>query len=272
MLRLRTPCLATLTLGLLLAPSALSGAAMPVPVAPPAGSQPSTRLAATPESLSRSLIALNDSDPAIREAARRALLGLRVDDLFSLLEAVRLLSVEARTSSVLALTLRDAIVHIHLRDAKARLLAERRAEIGLGDAFLGVSLGGDPWNRNDNGRSGVPIRATMPGYVAYEVFEEGDVLIGVRTSDGLERLVGFADLRVAFERLAPGDLVEFLVVRGGRVLQIPVVVDERLASLPGIDGQWTRLETKARIDAEAFWQERLAPLLSRSEGPTANAN
>ena len=141
----------------------------------------------------------------------------------------------------------------------------------MGDAFLGVSLGGDPWNRTDNGRSGVAIRATEPGFVAYEVFEEGDLLVGVRGRDGLDRLVNYADLRSAFQRLAPGDSVEFLVMRGGRVLRIPVVLDERMATIPGIDEQWNRVEATARRQADAFWHEHLAPLLSRDDRTTAQA-
>jgi hypothetical protein len=197
---------------------------------------------------------------------------MRVDDLPQLLEAIRLLPEGAAASPSLALTLRDALVHIHLRQAKNRLLAERRSEIGMGDAFLGVSLGGDPWNRNDNGLSGVSIRATMPGFVAYESFEEGDRLIGMRTGEGLERLVNYGDLRNAFYRLAPGDHVEFLVMRGGRILRIPVVIDERLAALPGVDEQWSRMEATAKREAEAFWEEHLSPLLSRKARTTAQAD
>jgi len=268
MLLLRRPCLAPLILGLLVAPAAtLSAGASRTQEG---HSQPATRPAATAELLSERLISLNDSDPAIREAARRELLALRLEDLPTLLEAVRLLPEGFRSSSLLALTLRDAVVHIHLRDAKARLLASRRAEIGIGRAYLGVTLGGDLWKGEYSGRSGAPIRATAPGFVAYEVFEEGDLLIGVRTEDGLERLTTVNDLHAVFQRLAPGDHVEFLVVRGGRILRIPVTVDERLADLPGLDEEWDESEATALREADAFWQERFVPILSQRGGPTAN--
>lgn len=221
----------------------------------------STSPVATPENLVGQLVSLNDPDPAVRDAARRHILSLHLDDLPRLVRAVEALPEAAAKSAATRLVLRDAVEHIYIRDAKLRLL-ELRESGGRGGPFLGIL-------RSYGELNGVMVRRVWPGFIAYETLEDGDVLVGLRTEAGVARIRDFEDLTSAFYGLSPGDAVELVVVRSGRVLQIPLLLDERVEDT---DPEWARARPGARVEAEAFWTEQLAPLLQDRAGSSASSD
>lgn len=215
------------------------------------------------------IIAVSDPDARVRETARRELLGLSVRDLPRLREAARQLPGAVAAAPATSLILHDAVVHIRLREVKEQLVASRPREERSHMPFLGVQLAGDNADQGVLNANGIPIRSTMPGFVAYETLEDGDLLIAVRTERGLTRLNHFGDLRNEFYSLSPGDPVEFLVVRGGHVLRIALRLDERAERDEGPIGEWNLVASEAKRAAEAYWDEHFAPLLSRQGNATA---
>ena len=139
-------------------------------------------------------------------------------------------------------------------------------------AFLGIMLGGDLYGQSSGSSNGIPVRTTMVGFAAYEVFEAGDLLIAMRTVRGVEILSDFGDLRRSFTDLAPGDPVEFFVSRGGVVLRVSFHLDERIEQGTPMSLRWDRAHDEARRAAAEYWEEQFAPLLPRSGSAVARGD
>lgn len=222
---------------------------------------PAARLARKIES------AVRDPDARVREAQRRELLSLAISELPVLREAVALLS-RSEISPLARVLVREMVVHIHIREAKERFVGSLEEEARTHAPFLGIRMGGDQFGSSPGQKHGVFIVSTEPGFVAYEMFEEGDLLIAVRTEAGEAPLKHFPDLAAAFARLMPGDHVEFLVVRGGAVMRVPLRLDERIDQ-PEQTFRWEQAKTEALHAAERYWQEQIVPLLPRQGGAVA---
>ena len=171
--------------------------------------------------LASRLLRIDDADQRVREAARRDVLSITSSEFPGLREAIAVLARDRRLSPTVIRLAHDACLHIHVREAKVRFL-EEQPPAQRGQAFLGITGGGEQGNPH-----GLSIRSTRVGFVAYEAFEEGDVLMAVRAERGLERVTSIPDLRSAIYGLSPGHLVEFLIARGGVVLRVAVRLDER---------------------------------------------
>src|SRR5690606_36138949 len=141
--------------------------------------------------------------------------------------------------------------HIHLREAKQRVLARTIDRPG-GDAFLGIHLGGPRYTDTaEDGQHGVGVRTTLPGFAAYEHLQDGDRLLAARTEEGLQHLPNNQRLREVMFSLSPGQVVEFLVLRGGRVESVRFRLDHRMEGM-GLTNDWEEAQPAARREAEAF--------------------
>lgn len=243
-------------------------AAAPPPCGPP---QDSAEPAKITMNLAARLSRIDDPDQRVRDTARRDLLGLTASELADLREALSELARGGRLTPGITRLAYDVTVHAHVRDAKLRFLAALPPEQRSGEAFLGIMLGGDLTSNTPGSPSGVAIRTANPGFVAYEAFEDGDVLVAVRTPRGLERLESFGDLRNAFYALAPGDSVEFLVLRGGALVRVPLRLDERPEPQVSNQQRWEVAAIEARRAAQAYWDEQIAPLLPPPATPVARS-
>ena len=229
---------------------------------------PSTRPtgAAGPAFVGRLVANLHDVDPQIRAAARRAILGLEVDDLPRLADALRDRAGTDPESPAVALIVREAVSHLYLRRAKRQYhvlldAGEIDDTYGRDGGFLGIKLPLNAANIPDDfGTNGVTVVDALAGFAAYEVLEAGDILVEIDTPRGRIPLGNPPALRQAVAGLPAGLDVEVRLVRGGEVLRLPFRLD-RFVNTQRIE--WLRLQAQARRDAQEAWQSRFAPLFDR---------
>ena len=241
-----------------------------LPAALPAAS--SARDGARPSAafVGRLLENLGDADPQVRDAARRSLLTLDVEDVPLLEQAVRD-APAAAASPAAALVLRDTLRHLYLRRAKQTYhRLEDAGEAGIDDpsaghAFLGIGLPpdanfADPYGGLEPERPGVTVVRTLPGFNAYETLEAGDVLVGLDVGGREYPLAGRSSLIGLLGAMRPGDPVTFRLVRAGAVLRLPFRLD-RFVNTQG-DAAWPPLAAGAEREAEQTWRTRFAPLFN----------
>ena len=204
---------------------------------------------------------LSDADPAAREAARRALLGLDVDDLDALAEAVADLRAEQVTPAT-GRVLFEVARHLRLGEAKRAYHRQptppARDPFGrpLAEAFLGIG----PLEVEG---LGLVVRNPLAGFAAYEVLEHGDVLLSIAGADfGPVPVRDFDTLQQVLRVTSPGARVALRVVRGGEVLRLPFRLDRRAET--NNSELWRRLSNEAERRAESDWTERLRPALARA--------
>jgi hypothetical protein len=147
----------------------------------------------------------------------------------------------------------------------------------VGDPFLGLSnfAGGirfregfreNPMGVEDSFQlidpMGVVVAGLLRSFVAEEVLREGDVLVaGRRDGEALRPVRTFTALIALLTEARRDEVVVFRLIRGGRVLEVPVRLDGRVPT--GI--VWDRYLSLAETDAEAFWQERVVPAMAGDE-------
>jgi hypothetical protein len=145
--------------------------------------------------------------------------------------------------------------------------------------FLGVFLGGDDDLDAIQPNIGVTVQLRIPGYVGYRMLCDGDVIdsILVPGVDSAPRLLAARDsLHKAVSQLRPGSVAVLGVLRGGRHLQVTLVLDRKdaelnragnIVGLPGVpEFIQERLEK-----AQAAWDQQFAPLVDDVEPGTASA-
>ena len=263
-------------------PRALASLLMTLALALQPAAAPSTRPAETAAWPSAAFVGrlvanLGDADAEVRGAARRALLGLTVDDLPLLEQALRDRPPAAESTPV-SLVVRETLANAYLRRAKrAYHHLEDTGEVGGGGegravrAFLGIGLPPswedfDPYGRDGSDALGVTVLRTLPGFNAYEALAAGDVLVGIEAGGQSYPLAGRQSLLGVLGSLRPGDAVTFRVVRGGALLRVPFRLDRAIETQT--DPDWQPLAAGAAREAAQAWQTTFAPLL---EPQTATA-
>ena len=227
------------------------------PVIP--ASQPATQPTATLPAIKQLLAQLAADNYLTRENARIALMGLKRSDLPLLRDAVRQ-SLPLVPSQVTVL--REIVTQVYL--AGDIYVAD---EDGRG--FLGVHMpdSGAPEERALlNVERGVVVVSRVPGFCAYRMLQDGDVLLSM--ADGAGGAIEFASndqLVDAVRSAKAGDTVQFEVLRQGQILTIPITLDHKPMSL------------HVRMDIEEFngrradqvndlWDRDFAPLLVETLG------
>lgn len=215
--------------------------------APPA-TQPATSLAHV-----RQLVAhLNHKDSNVREAARIALMGLKRDDIPTLREAVsQSLPLEPSQTAVL----KDIVTQVYL--AGDMYLAED-------DGFLGVRL---PSNFKPEEKAllaiekGVAIVSRIPGFCAFRMLQDGDVILGV--TDGV-RINSPDELIAAVSHYKAGQTISFDVQRQGKLTRVAITLDRRPI---GLGANSIEEFIGNRTDrADDLWEKTFAPLLAEKVG------
>ena len=225
--------------------------------------------AATTAPASRSLDALieqlADADPAVRATARAALMDLRPSDLPAVHEAA------ARAKPLLpsqAVDLRAVVTHLHM--------CGQTYEVADGQGFLGVSMPPQPdiavTPLDGPPRVGVAIVGRFPGFDAFRLLEDSDVIVGIdgvadRDDWGAQRFVE------TVQRIPPGAVVPLRVVRGGRVTTVRVRVSPRpLLANPADRGAFDEMRRQWEDEAEAYWRQHFAPLVVGGDDDTADGD
>jgi S1-C subfamily serine protease len=197
-------------------------------------------------------LAANDYDT--RAAARVELMGFRRADLGAIREGVRQ-NLPLVPNQVIVL--REIVTHVYL---SGDLYVIDPSAAG----FMGVSMP-DPMfhpeeqNLLDVGR-GVPVLDRVPGFPAYRLLQNGDVMIAM--SIGGER-VEFnepREIRQAVGSIPAGHTITFEVLRYGRLLKVPITLSPKplaiknALSLDEFNGRRTD-------QSDEVWERDFAPLL-----------
>jgi len=219
------------------------------------------------ETISVRLTELGIGDSERRAAARVALLSLKREDLPALRDAVAALKPLGPAASG---ALRDIVVHV--------FLSGEAYEITPGAAFLGVQMAGEDlyFDSDADGamrrdaprpddtvklRAGVVISECIPGFCAYGVLVAGDVVLALPDL-GRPFLAGKGDLGQTIASTPPGRRVTLRVLRLGREIDVPLVLDPRpKAAEVGVPGPFNAWMDERKNLAEEYWQTTFAPLV-----------
>ena len=194
------------------------------------------------------LVGLASEDSEKREEARLELLGLQRSDLATLREAIRLtMPLEPSQRAVL----RDIVTHVYL-------VGDTYSS--MGDGFLGVMLPNSLWPDQRAMLSlerGVAVMSRLPGYCAFRMLQDGDVIIGLAGQPDVE-FNNPEQLTAAVKGTRAGQPITFDVIRQGRIVKVPIRLDRRPT---GIDRDGTFTEQRAQA-ADELWERDFAPLLA----------
>lgn len=194
---------------------------------------------------------LADNDFERREAARVALMGLRRSDLPALREAVRQSSPLVPSQQTV---LRDIVVHVYLT---GDLYLPDPDGIG----FLGVTL---PGAREQHGvmgiQRGVAVLARSPGFAAYRLLQNGDVVLTVTTDGERVEVNTTLELQEAVRSVKAGETVKLDVLRQGQVVRVNIRLDPRPFNADTLLA-FEELSTRRLNDADEYWERDFAPLL-----------
>lgn len=228
---------------------------------PAATTLPSTRPAADRASLRKLLAQLASDNFRVRDAARVALMGLERSALPTLREAVKE-SLPLEPSQ--AVVLREIVTQVYLAGD-----AYQKSDGGQG--FLGVSLP-SPGRVEDRGLlalgRGVAVVSRVPGFCAYRMLRNGDVLLSMTVGQTTVTFERTDDLMESVQAVPPGQTVTFEVLRQGEIVRVPITLDPRPA-LPDNLGatDWLREFNNRRADeVEVYWSNDFAPLLGEQLG------
>jgi len=204
------------------------------------------------------------SDAVARERAYSALLGITRQDLPALRDIVERSRPIAPSQGA---SLREIVTHVFLTgepyeaEAKAGFLGVMQP------LLLSVEVPGDQGQDGDEPlpppRTGVPIEYRLPGFCGFQSLRDGDVVLGVVAP--VERpLREWNELSVTIMTFRAGETVTFEILRGGRVIRVPVRLDTRpaAANARGIGPPEPAEVLPARTaKAEEYWTEHFAPLI-----------
>jgi hypothetical protein len=200
------------------------------------------------------LAQLAHADPEVRAQARFELLGLDPAELPRLRQAVADARPLAPSQSAV---LREIVEHV--------FLSGEAYEVAPGDApFLGITMTEGIFNLDDANprepwqRLGVTVGERMPGFAAYRVLLDGDIIVGMDELPELQ-IRSPSDLVEALRTRQAGDTVHLRVLRGGRVLRLAVVLGQR----PMWAERFGRDEVQVRQQAaDTYWLQHFAALVA----------
>ena len=238
---------------------------------------------------------LSDPDPRVREEGRIGLYALKPADLPALLDATATAARGGRLPDAAAGLLKDVVRQIFATEAvpelpadaqnaqAAQAAANRQVRIRGGivlngpvpSACLGVSLpklnfanapngfnnGGFQMRPDDTDPpTGAVISDRLPGFGAYGPLHDGEQIIGIdgRPADLLPDSQALID---AVLLCRPGERLNLLVSRGGKVVRVPVTLSVRPAEMV-LDYTSSPIVLRKRVEADAYYAKRFAPLLA----------
>jgi len=193
---------------------------------------------------------LADDDDGIRDAARNSLMGLSRDDMELLLAVVKeRMPLEPAQRAALP----DIVAHVYLSGATYLRDAARGF---LGVRFNTVLEAGDCLPPE-----GVEICGRLPGFVAFRMLQDGDLLCWIEADAANPRMALHTteDVRARVMAHRPGDKMVFRVLRRGKMVSVAIILDAMPAQVAtGVQDDF--LEERNQ-EAARYWQEHFAPLL-----------
>jgi hypothetical protein len=213
-------------------PTTAPAYAIPAPATQPADPVQAARLR-------KLLVRLGDDDPDIRQSARSALLSLSRTDLPTMRDVLKTMPTPAP----------GEIADIH--DIAVHLFLSGEAYPATADGFLGLHwLDADPSDSlNDYG--GIVVDECMPGFCAYRMLRAGDIIVQIVDQPNLDLHLRNNFVMVMATHPA-GDMVRFKVVRNGKRIEVPIILDAKPANIDPLN--INQFINPRMEKAEQFWQ------------------
>lgn len=212
------------------------------------GAQPASRPApaqTSTDAVRTWYLQLADRDPEVRERARINLMGIKRKDLAALEKVVaENRPVQASQAAVLY----DIVTHVYMAGEPYPV------NDTLG-GFLGLR------NMNDwDAPPGVMITTRIPGFPAYRMLREGDVIVGIDElpDTAITNSREFVDV---LRQVPAGATVTLRVLRGGDVQKVAVRLDPRPAAANNLGDAMALLESTRQTKADEYWARAFAPLV-----------
>ena len=207
--------------------------------------------------IQRDFARLSDENPFVREEARQKLMSLSRKDLTTFRAVVK---EHLPLDSAQAEVLRDIVTQVYLSEAYYPSDSTK--------GFLGVTsytaIDEDPVYDLECG--GVEIAQRIPGTCSFRCLEDGDVVLAVGSPPFLVEVVRWSDMSREIQKCRAGQTVVLRVLRRGRIIQVPVVLDAVPVGLVGF-GAISNFVAQRRTEADAYWDETFEPLLAQVAQP-----
>jgi hypothetical protein len=217
MLNSRRGDLSKAVVGVVVALAAMGAAAGPA-------SQPTSRPEERVAAIRGWVRDLGNGDSAVRDRARVELMGISRGEL----ERLRQVVAQSRPLAPDQIAmLQEIVTHVYLAGEYDEG-AEERGFLGVRMSQTGVELSPAPGVRADGTAVGVAVAGRVPGFCAYRMLEDGDVIIRL-TSDKAYEFSTADDLKVVVLRHRAGETVTLDVLRRGTLIRVPVTLDHKPA-------------------------------------------
>lgn len=191
---------------------------------------------------------LADPDPAVRDHARVALMGLHREDLPILRDVV---AAEQPLLPGQITALRDVVEQVFMS-------GEDYAPAS-GRPFLGLRW--EPSLADEASTApGVIVEERIPGFTAYRMLENGDIILKILNKPEVDcRFRG--QFVAAVATMSPGETMRLRVLRRGKIQVISVRLEpapEEILANPTDYETWVYRREQKAVD---YWHKELAPLL-----------
>jgi S1-C subfamily serine protease len=115
---------------------------------------------------------------------------------------------------------------------------------------------------------GVAVVSRVPGFCAYRMLQNGDVLLSMTVGEVTVEFNRTDDLMDSVRAVQAGQTITFEVLRQGEILRVPITLDPRPAHLDNLGAtDWLREFNNRRADeVETYWSRDFAPLLGEQLG------
>jgi hypothetical protein len=190
-------------------------------------------------------VQLADRDPEVRERARINLMGIKRRDLPALEKVVaENRPVQASQAAVLY----DIVTHVYMA-GEPYPVSETMG------GFLGLRNMGD-WDSPP----GVMITTRIPGFPAYRLLREGDVVVGIEEAPDAP-ITGTNEFVTVLRQMPAGSVVTLRVLRGGNAQKVAIRLDPRPAVANGLGDGMNLLESTRQAKADEYWARAFATLV-----------
>src|SRR5712691_1361256 len=185
-----------------------------------------------------------------RDAARVALMGLKRQELNIFRQAI-IQNLPLAPNQII--NLREIVTQIYLA---GDVYPTDDGEGG----FLGVRLPSRPDEETLLCvERGVVIVSRVPGFCAFRMLQDGDVVLAIHSDAGDRPLNQPMELRRAVSSIKAGQTITLEVLRQGRILNVPITLDRRPLQ---VDEAALQEFINDRADrADEIWERDFAPLL-----------
>lgn len=196
------------------------------------------------DSITQWFAQLNDADGDVRDRAAENLMGLTRGQLRELRDVV---AAAGPLSPGQNSALREIVTHVFISSADYQLERE--------DApFVGLS-----WTRSDMvPAQGVIVERRVPGFSAYRMLRDGDVIVGIKELPGVQfdnQQLFIASIR----SFRSGQTVHFEVQRAGKTIRVPIELKQKPFALRLEGASLDTWIEDMQLQADAYWEKHFAP-------------